>query len=339
MENWLNYLKADPRDWLLEEDNPSVRYLALTELASKPASKASIKKVKREIMNASPVPTILFKQNEGGYWETAEGFYDSKYRGTVWQLLILAELYADGNDNRVKRAVEFILDWSQDRESGGFSSRGTPKGGLHAAVIPCLTGNMVWSLLRLGYGDDSRVRKGIEWITRFQRFDDAVEKGPSGWPYERETCWGKHTCHMGIVKTLKALAEIPPEKRTEPVKRTIKSAAEYLLNHHIYKRSHDLNQPAKPAWLKFGFPLMWNTDALEMLGVLTDLGYQDERMQAALDLVISKQDDQGRWNLETTFNGRFQVNIEKKGKPSKWITLNALHVLKNAPERIETRTS
>jgi len=39
-------------------------------------------------------------------------------------------------------------------------------------------------------------------------------------------------------------------------------------------------------------------------------------MREAIGLVISKQDDQGRWNLETTFNGRFQVNIERKGKPS-----------------------
>jgi hypothetical protein len=45
-------------------------------------------------------------------------------------------------------------------------------------------------------------------------------------------------------------------------------------------------------------------------------------------MVISKQDARGRWKLEHTFNGRFQVNIEQKGKPSKWITLNALRVLK-----------
>ena len=69
---------------------------------------------------------------------------------------------------------------------------------------------------------------------------------------------------------------------------------------------------------------MWNTDALEFLGILTRLGYKDERMQEAVDLVVSKQDDQGRWKLETTFRKRFQVNIEEKGKPSKWITLNAL---------------
>jgi hypothetical protein len=51
-------------------------------------------------------------------------------------------------------------------------------------------------------------------------------------------------------------------------------------------------------------------------------------MQEALELLISKQDEQGRWKLESTYNGRFQVNIEQKGKPSKWITLNALRVLK-----------
>jgi hypothetical protein len=73
---------------------------------------------------------------------------------------------------------------------------------------------------------------------------------------------------------------------------------------------------------------MYQTDALEILGILTNLGYKDERMQEAVDLVISKQDNQGKWKLENTFNGRFQVNIEKKGESSKWITLNALRVLK-----------
>ena len=46
-------------------------------------------------------------------------------------------------------------------------------------------------------------------------------------------------------------------------------------------------------------------------------------MQEAIDLVLSN----GRWILENTYNGRFQVNIERKGKPSKWITLNALRIL------------
>jgi hypothetical protein len=124
------------------------------------------------------------------------------------------------------------------------------------------------------------------------------------------------------------LAAIPVHKRSDVVNSTIDVAVEYLLIHHIYKRSHDLSRISKPSWLKFGFPLMYQTDALEILNILTALGCRDGRMQEAVDLVLSKQDISGRWILENTFNGRFQTNIEQKGKPSKWITLNALRVLK-----------
>ena len=133
---------------------------------------------------------------------------------------------------------------------------------------------------------------------------------------------------MGVVKALKALAEIPKNKRSKDVKNTIDKGVRYMLKHHIHKRSHDLSRFSKPSWLRFGFPLMYQTDVLEILGILTKLGFKDKRMQEAINLVVSKQDDQGRWKLERTFNGRFQTNIEQKGKPSKWITLKALRTLK-----------
>ena len=133
---------------------------------------------------------------------------------------------------------------------------------------------------------------------------------------------------MGAVKSLKALAEIPPEQRTEAVKDTIKKGAEYLLIHRLYKSSHDPTVIAKVFWLNFGFPTLWKIDALEMLGVLAKLGYRDERMQEAIDLVISKQDAQGRWKMEKSYNNRLIVSLEKDGKPSKWITLQALRILK-----------
>ena len=281
-------------------------------------------------MEVGVVPKILAKQKDEGYWETAERFYTAKYKGTAWQLIILAELGADGKDERVRAACEFILENSQDRESGGFSYHSAKTGGgQRSGVIPCLTGNMVWSMIRIGYLGDPRVQRGIDWIVTYQRFDDKIKAAPEGWPYDRwKTCWGKHTCHMGVVKALKALAEIPVNERSEDVKDTIEQGVEYVLKHHVHKRSHNLSRVSKPGWLRFGFPLMYQTDALEVLGILTKLGYRDKRMQEAVDLVISKQDDQGRWKLESTFNGRFQVNIEQKGKPSKWITLNALKALK-----------
>ena len=133
---------------------------------------------------------------------------------------------------------------------------------------------------------------------------------------------------MGIVKNLKALAEIPPQFRSAAVFKTIRQSAEFILRHHLYKRSHNIDSVAKGEWTRFGFPLMWKTNALEMLEILTMLGYHDPRMEEAVDLVISKQDEQGRWPLETTFNGRTLVRIEALHKPSKWITLSALRALK-----------
>ena len=330
MGDWKSILKADPTTWLLEKDNPSVRYFTLTEILDKPVNDSEVREAKNEIMKVGVVPKILAKQSNEGYWGSPENFYaPGKFKGTVWQLMILAELRADSKEERVRKACEFILNNSQDRESGGFSYlRASSGGGRHKRVLPCLTGNMVWSLIRLGYLDDPRVQRGIDWVTTYQRFDDGISEAPKGWPYGRQSCWGRHSCHMGVVKALKALVEIPRDERSEDVTRTIENGAEYLLKHHVHKRSHDLTRVSKAEWLRFGFPLMWNTDVLEILGILTRLGYRDSRMEEALNLVVSKQNDQGRWKLENTFNGRFQVDIEQKGKPSKWITLNALKALK-----------
>ena len=327
----MSALKADPLPWLLEEDNPSVRFFALVDILGLPARDKRVAAAKKAIMEQGIVPEILARQKKGGYWEKAEDFYiRTKYRGTVWQLIILTELGADGKDPRIKNACEFVLRVSQDRKSGGFAYVGGPTGGgHHSAVIPCLTGNMLWSLIRLGYVGDPRVKRGIEWITTYQRFDDGIGGVPKSWPYEKhDPCWGRHTCHSGVVKAIKALAEIPEKKRPPEVRRTIEGATEYFLQHRICKRSHNLSRVVKPKWLKFGFPTMWDGDALEVFDILARLGCRDPRMQDAAELILSKQDSFGRWNLENTYNDRFQVAIEKKGKPSKWVTLFALRALK-----------
>jgi hypothetical protein len=321
--------RSNAIEWLLEEDNPSIRYYTLTDLLGRRPSDPAVIVARKAIMTRGPVPTILAKQKEGGYWGVPQDFYiRSKYKGTVWTIIILAELGVDGSDTRVRQAGEFILDNSQDRESGGFAYYSGSAGGDHAKVIPCLTGNMVFSLIRFGLLDDPRVRHGIEWLTRYMRFDGGDGRAPKGWPYDRrDNCWGKHTCMMGMVKGLKALAEIPAYKRTAAVATTIEKSTEYILQHHIYRRSHNPAETARDEWTRFGFPLMAGTHALEMLGILTRLGCRDPRMQEAIDLVLSKQDREGRWLMDKSLNGRFIVRLESDGKPSKWVTLNALRAL------------
>jgi hypothetical protein len=319
-------------EWLLGKENPSVKYFTLTKLLKKSESDKEVLDSKNDIMKIGIVPAILDKQNEAGYWGEPLKFYTNKYSGTVWQLIILAEMGVDTNNTHIKKACEFILDNSQDIESYGFAINRSSKngGGRHNEVIPCLTGNMIWSLIKLGYLNDERIKNGIEWICKYQRSDDRIFDVPKEWPYDRyESCWGKHTCHMGVVKSLKALSAIPKEKRNNSVKEKIQTLAEYMLIHHIYKKSHDLKSTSKPGWLKLGFPLMYQTDILEILGILVELDYHDSRMEDAIEKLKMKQNKEKRWDLENTFNGRMIKDVETKGKSSKWITLKALNVLIN----------
>ena len=326
----------DPIAWLLEGD-ASVRYHTLTGLLGAAPDETEVVEARRTIMTEGPVPRILAEQQADGHWEGPDRFYTAKYRGTVWTLLILAELGADGADARVRAACEAVLRDAQDPDSGGFSTERSKKagGGLHSWVIPCLTGNLVFSLIRLGMLDDPRVQRAVDWITTYQRFDDAEGDAPTGWPYDRlEMCWGRHTCSMGAAKALKALAEVPPERRTPAMHATISAGAEFFLRHHVHRRSHDLTRDSKPGWRRFGFPLMYQTDALEILLVLTRLGREgevagaaadgtggtpildDERTREALDLVASRADAQGRWKLQQTFNDRFVSTSRPRASPA-----------------------
>ena len=333
MANWKSCVRENTLEWLLEDNNPSVRYLALKYLMDRRPNSSEVKAAKTKIMTEGPVPEILNKQKSGGYWEDADRFYMPKFKATFWTFFLLAELSADGNDKRIQQTCNYILNHSKDKSSGAFSFRsGKDGGGDHDRVVPCLTGYMLFSLIRFGYLNDPRIQEGINWMVKYQRFDDGIDRAPKGWPYSAgnrkgESCWGKHTCHDGVVGCLKALSEIPKAQRSEGVKRTIEQASEHMLKHHIYRRSHDLTQIANPRWIKIGFP--FRPDFLQVLLILSKLGCQDDRMQDAIDLLLSKQNENGRWLLEKSHNGMLQTNIEYRVKESKWITLNALRSIKN----------
>lgn len=323
--------KADPLNWLLNEENPSVRYFTLKNILDKTDDDKEVQTIKRKIVQTGIVPDILQRQKDMEYIQAYPRFYTYKYKGLVWSLIVLAELGAEVTP-QIKEQCEYLLENSQDRQDGGFSQNTAARtgGGRITEVIPCLTGNMVWSLIHFGYLDDPRLQKAIGWITRFMRFNDGVADEPQVPPYDHyEMCWGKHTCLMGVVKALKGLSAVPIERRTKEINDTIQKASEFILIHYIYKRSHNLNRKSKPGWLKFGFPLMYQTDVLEILDILTGLGIKDSRMDDAINIVITKQDDTGRWKAENTYNSdRLLIPIGQKDEQSKWITLRAMSVLK-----------
>ena len=75
---------------------------------------------------------------------------------------------------------------------------------------------------------------------------------------------------------------------------------------------------------------------LQNLEALTALGCGGEpRLDNAVGLVLSKQDADGRWAMEYSYNGKIWVDVEAKKAPSKWVTLRALRVIKRVHEAKE----
>jgi hypothetical protein len=329
-------LKEDPMPWLLEPENPSVRYFTLTDLLDRAVDDVEVVAARQAIMETGPVPAILAEQHAEGYWVKPGAGYNPKYRSTVWSVIFLAQLGADGNDERVCAGCEYILTHSP-ASSGGFSATGAPSG-----AILCLAGNLCAALLDLGWRGDERLDRALDWLARAvtgEGIAPAEDRQAQLRYYKSGTCGpgfacaanNRLACAWGAVKAMLAFGKLPQSARTPTIEGAIETGVEFLLSRDPAVADYPAGWSDKPSrsWFKFGFPVFYVTDVLQNLEALTSLGLgPDPHLNSALELVLSKQDEQGRWKMEYTYKGKTWADIEKKGQPSRWVTLRALRVLK-----------
>jgi hypothetical protein len=83
-------------------------------------------------------------------------------------------------------------------------------------------------------------------------------------------------------------------------------------------------------WWKFGVPVFYITDLLQLAEAMEALGYgADLRMAGLLDLIFSKQVQPGRWAMEYHYADKTWGNYGKLGQVNKWVSLlRALRALK-----------
>jgi hypothetical protein len=339
-DEWLKRLNEDARPWLLEADadNPGVRYFALRELVDAPPDGAQLTDARQAVVSTGPVPAILDAQQPEGFWEEPGPGYRPKYRSTVWSVSMLSQLGADGSDPRVQKGCQYILEHAIDKNAA-FSASATQGG-----AILCLMGNLSAALLDLGWLGDERLEAAIEWMARVvtgegiaphQEKDAPVRYLKSATCAPGFCCSANDSkpCAWGAVKVMMGFSKLPQEARSPLIQRAIDMGLEFLLSKDPAVADYPMGYATKPSrsWFRFGFPLFYVTDVLQNLEVLANFGYgPDPRLAAAMDLVSGKQDRQGRWKMEYTYNGKTWVDIEEKGQQSKWITLRALKVLRRA---------
>jgi hypothetical protein len=93
---WIDRLDEDPLSWLLEESTPAVRHLALQWLLDRPAYDGEVVEAQAAAMRTAPIAPILAAQDPEGWWVKPGHGYSPKYTSTVWSLMFLDQLGADG---------------------------------------------------------------------------------------------------------------------------------------------------------------------------------------------------------------------------------------------------
>ena len=337
MDDRLGSPQGDLLPWLLEEGNPAVRHLALRELLDRPAGDPEVVRARDAAMRSDPIAAILAAQEPEGYWVKPGPGYAPKYRGTVWQVIFLDQLGADGVDPRVRAACAYLLAHSQ-AESGGFAASGShllappPP----SAVIHCLNGNLLRALIGFGWLDDPRVQRAIDWQACAITGEGDLHFYRSGTSGPGFCCAANDhlPCAWGAIKALRGLARIPADRRSPQVERAIGAGAAFLLSHDPAIADYPAgwgNTRPNGSWFKPGFPSGYVADVLQNLEVLCELGFAgDPRLRPALAWLLAKRDEHGRWENKYAYNDKTWVDFERQGQPSKWVTLRACRVLRAA---------
>jgi hypothetical protein len=311
-------------NWLLEEDQPAARYYTLVDLLDRQLKDTEVRSAHARIARVGWARDQLRTQGAKGFWEAHEPrnvkewfefLYFPVFGATNWRALVLSDFGLDSTNPQIKKIADLLFEFKL-RLSSPFN---------FFYEEMCISANTARMLTRFGYGDDSRVRKLYDWLIEDQRKD-------GGWNCSQDT-----PGTLDAWEPLAAFAALPKAKRTPRMEAAISRGAEFYLDRKLFHEG----RPYAP-WLRLHYPNHYYYDILVGLDVLTQLGYAgDRRLRPALKILTEKRRPDGTWLMDrlqpdigpntTIHPDKAKIKplmIEQPGKPSKWITLKALQVLK-----------
>jgi hypothetical protein len=303
--DWILVLYSDVVPWLLERSDPSVRYWTLTKLLDRSDEEAEVVEARQAIMEHGPAVEILSRYAGDGRWEGERSYYTYKYTSTNWQLLLLAELAADGRDERIAAACQRMIDavHGEDRST----------------VWPCFHGNLIGYLHALGHAGDERVRQ-------FEA--ELAQAGTTGkWCCDIN---GGLPCAWGAARALWGLGRIPESECSDAVEEAIESGVRFLGRFNLREGNYPSEGPRHKLWDRLSFPLFYQADVLFVLRTLADLGRINVKptFSRAVKWLEDRQRGDWRWNGASPYGSRMWTQLEQRRRPSKWVTWQALYVIR-----------
>ena len=334
---WQDQLRGDSVSWLLEPDDPGVRYLALRDLLDRPADDPELVAARQEAHERGPIADRPDRDGAGGLLGGAGSGLQPE---VPLHRLVDHAAGATGRQGRTGRAhrprVRLPAGSCADTSGAvhlvrravrhGRLSPGQPVLGAHRAGLRrCTAGAAFDWMARSVTGEGIAPNSERDAAVRYY----AGKCGP------RFACGAnnKLPCAWGAAKVMLAFGAWPAARRTPVIDRAIHKASSscWASIRQAPRTPSGWTDKPSSSWWKFGFPVFYVTDILQIVEALGALGCgRDPRLANALKLVRDKQDAQGRWALEYDYAGKTWVDFGPKKQPNKWVTLRACRALKAA---------
>jgi len=320
-KGWRNVLKADPTDWLLEDENPVIRYWTLRDVVG--ASAEEVEAARQQALDSEVVREVFYQQKPAGHWENPDNMHAPHYTSTVYHLTLLGDLGPNADDERIVKGVEAVL--RTQRDDGGFPGH-DPR---ECEYGPYDIGLVIRFMHQFGLSDDPRLARMYDWIEKNQTPE-------GGWVGVKTGCNPiPGGCLNGTANVLWGLAATGKFVGTKVAQKGIEFLSKVMASDSDYGR-------------QLSYPQFWNfcVDDIKLAEICLKLGVsiEEKPLKGGLENILGLQEDDGRW-LERQGpypegHGncvRMRRLFPKKGEPSKWVTAKAMIVLRQALAGSEVR--
>jgi len=294
-------------EWLLDSD-PSIRWQVMRDVMDE--SEAIVAGERSRVASEGWGARLLDLQGPDGHWGGG-AFVPHAWISTMDTLQLLRDLGVDPKSDRVRKTIDVVRNrctWGPEFGDSPF---------FEGEVEPCINGRVLALGAYFGKASDRLVERLLH---------EQLEDG--GW-----NCHAPRSLRSSFHSTicvLEGLLEYEKAKGATPaVTEARLRGQEYLLERRLF-RSRSTGAVVKSEWTLVSFPTRWHYDVLWGLDYVRRAGVEpDGRTAEAIDVVVKKRDQLGRWPLENPHAGKVHFEMEGgAGDPSRWNTLRALRVLR-----------
>ena len=296
----------DVISWLLEGD-VSAQYLTHKLLLG--SDSTILEQLQNRIETEGFGAEFLFHQNPDGHWGIY--YYQPKWTSTHYTLLDLKNLGISPMSEPCQEMVLRMLDQCQN-----------PNGGMNLSKIIDHPGDTCLDGMVLNYAcyfcpDEPRIVKLVEHLLEVQKRD-------GGFTWDLHSEKGEPHTTICVLEGLGQFRASVPGHGLSRLQSAEENAMAFLLFNRLF-----MDNPDK-RFRKLSFPYRYRYDLLRVLEYFTSqqIPY-DPRIQPALDWLQAKRNKDGLWYLENQHKGNVHFQMEEVGKPSRFVTLKALSILKH----------